>query len=268
MPNILDRIVETKKSEVMRAKTRRPVNELKRQIANIPAAMDFYGLIAAPPPYGVHLIAEIKRRSPSAGLIRPDFDAEQIAQDYFAAGASALSIVTDEVFFEGRLEFIELVKELVPLPVLRKDFIIDPYQIYESRAAGADCILLIGEVLTPEAARDMLDISWDLGMSTLIEVHEPHTLEALAREIEFPNEKRCLLGINNRDLKTQKIDLDTTSRLAGMVGAGTVVVSESGIRTRADVETVIAAGARAILVGETLMRSGSITQAAKELLEG
>jgi indole-3-glycerol phosphate synthase len=264
--NILDQIVETKRSEVMRAKVRRPVNDLKRQIADLPTAQDFHGLIAAPPPFGVHLIAEIKRRSPSAGLIRPDFDAEKIAQEYFEAGASALSIVTDEVYFEGRLEFIEAIKAEVPLPVLRKDFIVDPYQIYESRAAGADCILLIGELLAPAVLKEMLEISFDLGMSTLIEVHEAETLEALLREITFPNDKRSLLGINNRDLKVQRTDLETTRRLAGMVGPGTVLVSESGIRTRADVEALIEVGARAILVGETLMRAGDIRQAVKDLL--
>jgi indole-3-glycerol phosphate synthase len=250
----------------MRAKSRRPVNDLKHQIADLPAAQDFYGLIAAPPPFGVHLIAEIKRRSPSAGLIRADFDAERIAQEYFESGASALSIVTDEIYFEGRLEFIEVIKANVPLPVLRKDFIVDPYQIYESRAARADCILLIGEVLPPAVLKEMMEISFDLGMSTLVEVHERETLEALIREIPFPNDKRGLLGINNRDLKAQRTDLDTTARLAGLVGPGTVLVSESGIRTRADVEAVMAAGARAILVGETLMRSGNIPEAVKELL--
>lgn len=266
MSNILEQIVTTKRNEVARVKARRPLADLKKMLGDVPAPWDFWGLIAAPPPHGIHLIAEIKRRSPSAGLIRAEFDPEQIARAYHEAGASALSVVTDEVYFEGRLEHVELVKTAVVLPVLRKDFLVDPYQVYESRIAGADCILLIGEVLEPAVLRDMLELSFDLGMTTLIEVHAGATLEALQREIGFPNDRRSLLGINNRDLKAQRTDLTTTRRLAGMVGEGTILVSESGIQTRDDVEQVIAAGARAMLVGETLMRSNDIRAAVRELL--
>jgi indole-3-glycerol phosphate synthase len=264
--NILEQIVTTKRSDVTRARARRPVADLKRTLGKVPAPWDFLGLIAALPPHGVHLIAEMKRRSPSAGLIRPEYDPEQIARAYYEAGASALSVLTDEVYFEGRLEHIELVKATVALPVLRKDFLVDPYQVYESRAAGADCILLIGEVLPPAELHEMLDISYDLGMATLIEVHTQETLEALQREIGFPNDKRSLLGINNRDLTVQRTDLETTRQLAALVGPGTVLVSESGIRTRSDVEQVRAAGAHAILVGETLMRATDIPEAIRQLL--
>jgi indole-3-glycerol phosphate synthase len=264
--NILEQIVTTKQGEVTRAKARRPVADLKRTIGKVPAPWDFLGLIAAPPPRGIHLIAEMKRRSPSAGEIRPEYDPEQIAREYHEAGASALSVLTDEVYFEGRLEHIELVKATVALPVLRKDFLVDSYQVYESRAAGADCILLIGEILQPAVLREMLDIAYDLGMATLIEVHERETLQVLQREIGFPNEKRSLLGINNRNLKLQRTDLETTRELAALVGPGTVLVSESGIQTRGDVEQVIAAGAQAMLVGEILMRATNIGEAVRLLL--
>jgi indole-3-glycerol phosphate synthase len=263
---MLDQIVATKRGEVARLKARRSLRDLKREMESMPRPRDFCGLIAAQPPRGIHLIAEIKRRSPSAGLIRQEFDAELIARMYYEGGASAISVLTDEVYFEGRLEYVELVKAAVPLPVLRKDFIVDPYQVYESRAAGADCILLIGEVLAPAVISDMLDIAFDLGMSTLIEIHEDQTLKNLIQEVAFPNDKRALLGINNRDLTAQRTDPETTLRLAGTVPPGTVLVSESGIKTRSEVELLVDAGVQAILVGETLMRAEDIPGAMAELL--
>lgn len=266
MGNILDQIIETKRREVTAAKAARPLGDLRAEIAGAAAPRDLWGLIAAPPPRGVHLIAEIKKRSPSAGLIRPDFGPELIARQYRQAGASALSVLTDQTYFDGRLEYIEMVKAAVPLPVLRKDFVVDTYQVYEARAAGADAILLIGEVLAPPLLRELLDLSFELGMTTLIEVHEENTLAALDEAIGFPNSRRSLLGINNRDLKAQRTDLSTTTRLAAKVGAGTLLVSESGLQTRTEVEQVRAAGARAILVGETLMRADDIEGAVRALM--
>ncbi|GMV98221.1 MAG: indole-3-glycerol phosphate synthase 2 [Phycisphaerae bacterium] len=266
MANVLERIIETKRREVERARAVRPIAELRAAVADLPPARDFYGVIAADPPRGVHLIAEIKKRSPSAGLIRADFDPVAVARAYHAAGAAALSVLTDQTYFEGRLEYIEQVKSAVPLPVLRKDFMIDPYQLYESRVAGADAVLLIGEVLAPPVLKDMLGLACELGMTSLIEVHEEAALAALMETIGFPNDRRSLLGVNNRDLKAQRTDLTTTERLAGRVGAGTLVVSESGLKTRADVERVKAAGARAILVGESLMKSPDIAAATRTLL--
>lgn len=266
MANILDQIIQTKRAEVAAAKARRSFAEVQSAAADAAPARDFYAAVARPSPRGVRLIAEIKKRSPSAGLIRPDFDPVTLARVYHTHGADALSVLTDEAYFEGRLEYIEQVKSAVPIPVLRKDFMIDAYQIYESRAAGADAILLIGEVLAPSLLRDLLDLAYELGMSSLIEVHESQTLEALQRVISFPNDRRSLLGINNRDLKVQCTDLAATERLAGRVGPGTVLVSESGIQTRADVRRLIAAGAHGLLIGETFMRSPDIGACMAELL--
>ncbi len=265
MGNILQRIIETKRMEVAAAEQRMPQARLEGAVRELPQPRDFHGAIAGPALRGVHLIAEIKRKSPSAGLIRPDFDPVELARVYHAHGASALSVLTDETYFDGRLEFIERVKAAVPLPVLRKDFMIDPYQIYESRAAGADAVLLIGEVLPPRHLLELFDLSYKLGMTTLIEVHEAATLNELKSVISLPNSRRSLLGINNRDLKTQRTDLATTAALAGMVGEGTLLVAESGVQTRADVQQLIAAGAHALLIGETFMRAADVGAKIDEL---
>ncbi len=266
MGTILDEIVAAKRREVTQRQAARSLAEIRRLAADAEPPRDFHAAIAARPRKRVHLITEIKRKSPSAGLIRPDFDPAAIARAYRQAGASCLSVLTDEPYFDGRLEYVAQVKRAVDLPVLRKDFMVDPWQIYESRAAGADCILLIGEVLAPALLREMLELACGLGMTSLIEVHEQATLEALIEVIGFPNDRRSLLGINNRDLKVQRTDLSTTGRLATMVGEGTLLVAESGVKTRQDVDLLVAAGARALLVGETLMRSGDIAAATRELL--
>ena len=266
MATILDQIVETKRAELARRQQARPLADVRRAAGAAPPPRDFYAALAAEPIRGVHLIAEIKRKSPSAGLIRPDFDLLAIARSYYAAGASAVSVLTDEPYFDGRLEFIEQVKAAIPLPVLRKDFLIDAYQIYESRAAGADAVLLIGEVLEPARLADLADLAFELGMTSLIEVHAPQTWSELRKVVRFPNAKRTLLGINNRNLTIQKTDLATTERLAGMVPAGTLLVSESGVARPADVQRLVRAGASALLVGETLMRAPDIEAAVTELL--
>lgn len=266
MGTILDDILQTKRGEVTRAKARRPLHDLKASLKDLPPTRDFHAALAAPPAGRLHLIAEIKRKSPSAGLIRPDLDAPGIAEIYHRAGASALSVLTDEVYFDGRLHYLEQVKAVVPLPVLRKDFIIDPYQIYESRCAGADCILLIGEALEVGLVRDCLDLSHDLGMTTLIEVHEAGTLAGILETIGLPCGKRCLLGINNRNLKIQQTDLGTTATLAALVPESVLLVAESGIQTPADVDRMVRAGARAMLVGETLLKSPDIAGKVRELL--
>ena len=214
------------------------------------------------------MIAEIKKKSPSAGLIRPDFDPADIAGIYHRHGASGLSVLTDEPYFDGRLEYIARVKAAVPLPVLRKDFMIDPYQIHEARAFGADAILLIGEVLPPARLADMLDLAGQLDLTALIEVHSPDTLAGVLEAVDFTIPRRVLLGINNRDLNIQKTDLATTGRLAPQVPASIPLVSESGIKTHADVQQLIALGARAMLVGETLMKAPDIAAAVDELLTG
>ena len=258
MGTVLDKIVAAKREEVARRKQERPQADLERAAGDAPRPRNFYAAIAAEPPRGIHLIAEVKRASPSAGLIREDFDPQMIARAYHAAGASAVSCLTDEPFFQGRLEFIEQIKQAVPLPVLRKDFIIDEYQIYESRAAGADAILLIAEILTPQQVLDGMILAGQLNLTVLLEVHGADTMLQMRSVVGFPHRRYSLLGINNRDLKTQTIDLSTTSRLAGLAEDDTLIVSESGVKTREDVLRLQRAGARALLIGETLMRSDDI----------
>jgi indole-3-glycerol phosphate synthase len=268
LANILEQIVQTKRGELAAARKLRPLPELQAIARDAAPPRDFLAALTAPPRRRVHLIAEIKRRSPSAGLIRPDFNPVELALIYYAHGASALSVLTDQHYFDGRLEFIAHVKAAGPLPVLRKDFMIDPYQIHESRAAGADAVLLIGEVLEPALLRDMMDLAFDLGMTSLVEVHEEATLRRLLEVVPFPNGRRSLLGINNRNLKIQQTDLGTTAALAALAGAGTLIVSESGVKTRADVEQLAAAGARALLIGETFMREPDMGSKIDELLGG
>jgi indole-3-glycerol phosphate synthase len=263
--NILEQIVATKREEITAARARRPIEQVKVAARSAPPARDFYRALLVPAPRTIHLIAEIKRKSPSAGLIRSEFDPVALARIYHRHGASALSVLTDEVYFDGRLAFLEQVREAVPLPVLRKDFMIEDYQIYESRAAGADAILLIGEVLSPARVRDLMQLACELGMTSLVEVHERETLENLLTVVPFPNAHRSLLGINNRNLKIQQTDLATTEQLAGRVGPEVIVVSESGIKTRADVQRLRAAGARALLIGETFMRADDIGALIEEL---
>ncbi len=209
-------------------------------------------------PVHISVIAEIKRRSPSAGLIRPEYDGngfspESIARRYHAAGAAAISCLTDERFFGGHLSYIERVKEAVPLPVLRKDFLVDPWQLWQSRAAGADAVLLIAECLNESLMVDMLILAQQLRMTVLLEVHDMENLLRVRPHVGFPHPGYCLLGINNRDLSTMKVDLSHTLRLADLVEDRTTLVSESGIKTPADLERLRAVGVRIILVGEHLM---------------
>lgn len=206
------------------------------------------------------MIAEVKKASPSAGLIRADFDPIAIARTYEANGAACISCLTDEKYFQGRLEYLTAIKQAVSLPVLRKDFIVDRYQVLEARAAGADAILLIAECLDDCHLRDLYFYASELGMECLIELYEPDNLDRVLK-LQPP-----LVGVNNRNLKTMITDFDQTIRLAPRIAAQSLLVAESGIRTRADVERLQAAGCRAILVGESLMRSADIGASVRELL--
>ena len=209
----------------------------------------------------------MKKASPSAGIIREDFDPVAVAKAYHAGGADALSVLTDEQFFRGSLDFIAQIREAVPLPVLRKDFVVDQYQVWEARAAGADAILLIAEALRTNELIDLQILATELNMTCLIEVHHMDSLIRVRDAvIGFPHKSYSLLGINNRDLETFHVDLKTTLRLADLVEDRSVLVSESGIRTRDDVAKLADAGVRAMLVGESLMREPDITQATKLLL--
>ncbi len=268
MATVLDKIVEAKKKEVALRKSQVPVEELQARAIHVDRPRNFYSAVTRQPLRKVNLIAEIKKASPSAGIIRQDFDPQRIAEIYTEAGADALSVLTDEQFFLGRLEFIQQVKQVSPLPVLRKDFIIDEYQIYEARAYGADAVLLITEILTPSQMLDMLILASTLKMTSLIEVHSVESLLTVRKTVGFPHERYSLLGINNRDLHTQTIDLGNTLRLMDMLDEDLreEVVSESGIKTREDIEKLAAAGVRAVLIGETFMRENDITAKIEELL--
>jgi indole-3-glycerol phosphate synthase len=243
------------------------VAELQSRIEDLPRPRNLYAALMAPPTWKVHLIAEIKKASPSAGLIRADFDPVAIAQTYHQRGASALSVLTDEAYFAGSLEYIDQVKAAVPLPVLRKDFLIDEYQVYESRAAGADAILLIAEILEPSRLMDMLILANELNLTALIEVHEADALMRFRSLVGFPLKGYSLLGINNRNLSTQVVDVGTTLRLMGMLEEDVPVVSESGVTTRQDVDKLARAGVRALLVGEALMRADDIAAKIAELFD-
>lgn len=260
---ILEKIVETKRGEVAEARRGRPLAALEAAMANLAPARDFLGAVTGTSDR-IRLIAEIKKRSPSAGLIREDFDPVALARIYESAGAAALSVLTDANYFSGALGFIAAVKEAVQLPVLRKDFIVDEYQVYESRAAGADAVLLIAAILTSDQIRSYAALARRLGMTTLVEVHNEDELGAVAPLLSHD---RTILGVNNRDLKRQQINLEITRRLAARLPLNTPFVAESGIATRADVECMRASGATAILIGETLMRADDIAGKIRELFD-
>ena len=264
--NILDRILETKRKEVAQMRASVSLDELKSAAADAPRVRNFFAAVSAKPTRRVNLIAEVKKASPSAGVISEDFDPPAIARQYAAAGAAAISVLTDEQYFQGSLDYLKQVRAAVELPVLRKDFIIDPFQVYEARAAGADAILLIAAALPSGELLDMMILAAELRMTSLVEVHDADELLAVRSMIGFPHAAYSELGINNRDLTTFTVDINTTVRLRELAGEDVTVVSESGIKTGRDVEKLSAAGVRAILVGETLMRSGDIKAAVDELL--
>lgn len=256
--NVLSQIIEHKRVEIAEAKRARPVESLRERLDAAPPVRDFVAALRSKT--DIALIAEVKKASPSAGLIRADFDPVSIAQTYERHGAACLSVLTDERFFQGHLDYLKAVRQAVRIPVLRKDFIIDRYQVTEARAAGADCILLIAECLDDCHLRDLYFYASELGMESLIEIYDPENLERVLK-LDPP-----LVGVNNRDLRTFVTDLDHTVSLAARLPATTLLVSESGIRSREDVDRLKAGGAGAILVGETLMRSDDIGKAVDELL--
>ena len=260
MEDILVRIVGNTRRELRERMSAVPLAEMKK-LAHDPApALDFAQSLLRKKPVGI--IAEVKKASPSKGLIREDFDPVAIAVEYERAGADAISVLTDQKFFMGKLEFLADIRKHVSLPILRKDFIVDAYQVYEARANGADAVLLISEILSTREMRELLDVAHSLGMQALVESHDREHLEA-ALETDAR-----LIGINNRDLATFDVDLATTEELGKLVPADRVLVGESGISTAADVARLAAAGVKAILVGETLIRADDITTRMKELMTG
>lgn len=266
MSTILDKIIATKRQEVAARKSVVSEDELRRRVADMPRPRNFFAAVTTPTKKKVNLIAEVKKASPSAGVIRPDFDPVKIAREYEAAGADALSVLTDEDYFQGKLEYIEQIRQVVKLPVLRKDFIIDPYQVLETRAAGADAMLLIAECMEISRLIDLQILATELNLTVLIEVHDLENLMRVRdRVIGFPRKTYSLLGINNRDLRTFKTDLGTTLRMAELVENREVLVSESGIASAWDIARLAEAGVRAVLVGETLMRTGDVAGTVKEM---
>jgi indole-3-glycerol phosphate synthase len=258
MPTILDEIVATKRREIERAREVRPEGELRELLATAPAVRDFFAPLAAGGP--IKLIAEVKKASPSAGVIRPDFDPVEIARVYDAHGASCISVLTDEHYFQGRLDYLSQIRAAVPRPVLRKDFILDVYQLLEARVAGADAVLLIAECLDDCNLRKLFNETLALGMTPLVELYEP---ENLPRVLDAG---ATLIGVNNRDLHSFKVDLEHSIRLRKRVPTDCVFVAESGIKTHADVDRLAAAGVDAILVGESLTRERDIGAAVDRLL--
>lgn len=253
--NILDRIVATKREELRGLAGRAP--ELRSRAVDAPPPRGFATALRRPGE--VRLLAEVKRRSPSAGEIRPGADPAEVARAYQQGGAAAVSVLTDREYFGGDLDALRGVASAVALPVIRKDFVIDPLQVWEARGAGADAVLLIVRILDDELLRELHAQIRELGMDALVEAHNADEVErALAAGA-------TLLGVNNRDLDTFVTDLDLSARLARAVPAGVTLVAESGIRSAADVDRLGAAGVDAILVGESLMRQEDLRAAAAAL---
>ena len=260
MADILERITAVKSREVEAAKRERPPGVVREAARIVPAARDFTGVLRAKVAAGKPaVIAEVKKASPSKGVLREDFDPAAIARSYAAHGAACLSVLTDSEFFQGRPEYLSLARDAAGIPALRKDFIIDEYQVHESRALGADCILLIVASLDMARLRHFESLAFDYGMSVLVEVHERAELE-MALQLRTP-----LIGINNRDLRTFSTRLETTFELLPLVPPDRLVVTESGIRVPENVALMRQKGVHAFLVGEAFMRAADPGQALEVL---
>jgi len=265
--NILEKIVWAKDREVDAARERVPLQKLKQQIADLPPTREFIAALRAASVKPA-VIAEVKKASPSKGVIREDFDPVAIARAYAAGGASCLSVLTDKTFFQGGFEVLVEVRQAVDLPLLCKEFILSPYQLFQARAAGADAVLLIAAILSDQDLQYLRKAAASLGLDVLVEVHDATELERVLRLGGFP-----LIGINNRDLASFHTDLATTERLTADFGSRlreqqALLVSESGLFSRADLDRVKAAGAEAVLVGEALMRQQDVQAALTALING
>ncbi len=265
MANILDEIINNKRVEIQQSRQVRPLSVLKEQVHDLPRCRNFYKAVTKKNPRGINVIAEVKKASPSAGVIRKDFDPVKIAKSYESCGADAISCLTDEKYFHGKLQYIQQIKHAVKLPVMRKDFIVDIYQVYESRIAGADAILLIADALRNGVLMDLMIEAAELGLTVLLEVHSVERLMKIRSLIGFPRKGYSVLGINNRDLTTMQVDINTTGRMAELLDSTNELVAESGIKTREDVQKLVNVGARAVLIGQTLCEQPDIKEKFQEL---
>ena len=258
--NILDTIVRDKRDEVARRRVETPRAELERACGSLPPTRDFAGALR-PAPGGVALIAEVKKASPSRGVLAPDrpWDPVGLARTYADNGAAAISVLTDEKYFQGHLGLLAEIRTAVPVPLLRKDFTIDEYQLWESRRAGADAILLIVSILDPSLLRDLLAAAKGLALGVLVETHTPSELDTAL------SAGATVVGINNRDLKTFETRIETTIGLLATMPPNVTVVSESGFATAADVRRVVSAGAHAVLIGEGLVKAKDVGAKVREL---
>lgn len=256
---ILNAIAKHSQEELEHKKRLLPLEALRRLASEQPPALDLATALKGP---SIRLIAEVKKASPSRGVIRQDFDPIEIAKIYASNGAAAISVLTESRHFQGSLKHLKSIREAVPdkLPLLRKDFIVDPYQVYESRAYGADSLLLIAAILNPEKLQKLLELSHELHMSCLVEVHDEAEVETVLKS------GAGIIGINNRNLKTFKVNMETTARLRPLIPSDRIVVSESGIKQRAEIEHMRRLGVDAVLIGESLMSVPDIAARMKELL--
>ena len=258
---ILDEIIATKRRELVASKQRVSLASLEARLSDCAPTRGFTASLARRDA-GLRIVAEVKKASPSKGLIRPDFDPVEIAKSYRAGGAAAISVLTDETYFQGHLAYLEAVRAEVDVPLLRKDFIVDEYQVVEARVAGADAILLILAASADRELRRLSERAASLGLDVLWEVHDEAELD---RALEFAPR---LLGINNRDLRTFDVRLETTRDLVSRVPAGVTIVSESGFFERHDIDTMLGWGAHAFLIGESLMRAPDPGAALRGLITG
>ncbi len=259
----LDRIVATKHEEIAKLAEHFSIDNALKTIAGMPATKGFARTLTQNRKRDMGLIAEVKKASPSKGLIRPDFDPVEIAMAYEKAGADCLSVLTDVSYFQGSGEYLQAVRQAVSLPLLRKDFVIDERQIYEARLLGADAVLLIAAILTTEQIASFMETAASIGLDSLIEVH---SAEEMNRVLELKLQPGALIGINNRNLHTFETSLTATEQLSSLVPANVPVISESGISSPADMEFLRTTGASGVLVGEYFMRQEDIAAAVTNLM--
>lgn len=257
---ILDDIVADKRKELAQAKIEMPLHELQVRISQQPSPLDFAAALRGD---GVVIIAEIKKASPSKGLLRPDFDPIALARDYAKGGAMSISVLTEANYFQGNLDYLQAIREtagLEKMPLLRKDFIFDPYQVYEARVYGADAILLVAAILEDDKLRRLLSLAHDLGMQCLVEIHDHTELERVLHS------NAQIIGINNRDLHTFEVDIHTTERLRHSIPPDRIIISESGISQREDIVRLREWGVNAALIGEALVTANDVIVRLRELV--